>query len=244
MKRMSSETELIWNDNKDAFVIAGKKFKADQDISILKQIAEYDEIEDKLELWNSFDYKHENGKQVVEANALIYKFVSMGMNVLIKYTKRYGYDYNLSIHNEDDWSERDPSFDAKEKLFDNEGDDLCEYATRLVKQGEVMLCKENNKIKIQVVPSHVLYIINNTSKYIMHSLKDENYFSKFWGKKPTTISCDFKYFKLEYILKILWNEPTINKIILKNNSIYFTEFESLLASMEKNQTQKAFYSYF
>ena len=50
MKRLSSETELIWKDNKDAFVIAGKKFKDDQDIRILKQIAEYDEIEDKLEL--------------------------------------------------------------------------------------------------------------------------------------------------------------------------------------------------
>ena len=42
---------------------AGNDFKADQDISILKQITEYDAIEDKLELWNSFNYKHENKRK-------------------------------------------------------------------------------------------------------------------------------------------------------------------------------------
>ena len=216
-------------------MIAGKNFKADQDISILKLSTEYKAFEDKLKLWNSFDYKHENEKQVDETNALIYKFVSMGINVLIKRSKKYKYDYNLSIYNEDDWSERDPSFDAKEKLFDNNEDvSLWAYVNRLVKQGEVMLCIENNKIKIQVVPSHVLYIINDISKYIMHSLEDENYFSKLWGRKPSNIYyIDTSGMKVKNILKILNHEPMINKIILKYFN--FSELKNLLKLMEKKQ---------
>ena len=242
MKRLNSETELIWKDNKDAFVKAGKDFKADQDISILKQIAEYDAIEDKLELWNSFDYKHENEKQVKE---LLLKLIDMNMNVLIKLSKRYWYYYNLSIYNENDWLERDSLFDRNEKLLEKDDhNNLCVFLANLIKQGELLLSNYYNKIKIQVVPSHVLYIINDISKYIMHSLKDENYFEKLWGRKPTTIYWNFWYYKLEEISKIVCNEPTINNVIFKYYRYDFRELDILLAFIEKNQTQKAFYSYF
>ena len=231
MKKLSSETELIWEDNEEAFIKAGKDLKISQDIKILKTIVKCDVIEDKIELWDSFDYKYID---VGETKSNVFRLINMGMKVLLKYSKIYGYDYNLSIYNEDDWVERDPSFDSKEKLFENEGHDLCDYATRLVKQGEVMLCKENNKIKIQVVPSHVLYIINYIPKYIMHSLEDENYFSKLWGRKPSNLYyIDSSGMKVKNIWKILNHEPMINKIILKYFN--FSELKNLLKLMEKKQ---------
>ena len=222
---------------------AGKDLKISQDIKILKTIVKWDVIEDKIELWDSFDYKYID---VGETKSNVFRLINMGMKVLLKYSKIYGYYCNLSIYNEDkNWEEWDPSFDSKEKLFGNNEDvSLWAYVNILIQQGEEMLSKYNKKIKIQVVPSHVWYTIDNISEHIMNYSSDENYLKKIWGRKPTTIYYNFLDFKLEEISAILCNEPTINKINLKYYRVYFTEFESLLAFMEKNQTQKAFYSYF
>ena len=169
----------------------------------------------------------------------------MNMNVLVKYSKKYWYYYNLSIYNENDWLERDSLFDRNEKLLEKDDhNNLCVFLANLIKQGELLLSNYYNKIKIQVVPSHVLYIINDISKYIMHSLKDENYFEKLWGRKPTTIYWNFWYYKLEEISKIVCNEPTINNVIFKYYRYDFRELDILLAFIEKNQTLKILYSYF
>ena len=223
-------------------MIAGKDYKEGQKFEVLKKALESDIFEDKLEFWSNFDYWRHH---MSDARDLILLFIYKGMKVFFRQSEKNGYDFNLALFEPDFNKEYlDSHFDSQEKTFGS-NNEIWKYVNGLIKKGIIMISMKNNLIKIQLVPSSILYINDCWNFLKLDEKEKENYFKKNCGLSPTTIQFDDKDGEsIEIMSDILSTTLTINKINIKNSIYYTNEFNMLLFLIKKNQKLEILYSHF
>ena len=115
MKRLNSEIKKIWDDNCEAFMIAGKDYEASRDIGMLNEMIKTNQYENKKELYKGFYY--ESG-DVSIAHRIVMILIDMGNRVCLRQSEILGYEYCLSLYKNDACHESlDSIFDDRKKIF-------------------------------------------------------------------------------------------------------------------------------
>ena len=197
MRRLSLKTKKIWEENREAFMEAGKELRIDQGIEVLEKIIESSSLEDKLEYCWNFDYCYTK-KSV--ARLIILDLVDRGIDVCLKMSTKYGYKYNLCLISVEKRKVIiNPNFDSQKKSFYKNDDTMWKYANKLLEQGAIMLSKESNNIIIQIIPLPILYIHDYSAFKRYSESEDKNFFNMYWGLEPSILY--ISYFEMDLLKK-------------------------------------------